>query len=132
MRLVPADLWAVMTICQEAAGEPYEGKVAIGEVIRTRMARRYGSDGTVEGTVLRAWAFSGWNTTDPNRIRCARIDDTADWVADSVRAWAESATSMLTRGAVLYFNPAGCQTPTWAQGKDPVVVIGNHHFYVDR
>ena len=59
-RLIPEDKLAILTIAQEALAEPFEGKLAVAEVIRNRMKQRYMSDGTVEGTVLRAWQFSGW------------------------------------------------------------------------
>lgn len=131
MRLVPADSWAVLTIWQEARGESHEGRVAVGEVIRNRMRLRYSSDGTVEGTVLRPYQFSGWNTKDPNRIACAALDTSDPTVADCARAWAESAVSTVTRGAVLYYNPdAVAETPAWARGERRLTVIGRHHFFM--
>src|SRR5574337_170238 len=78
MRLVSDDALAIVTIYQEAAGEPYAGKLAVAEVIRARMRRCYASDGTVAGTVLRAWQFSGWNT-DAGAVRIMSLQiDTND------------------------------------------------------
>lgn len=51
---------AATCIADEAANQPYEGKVAVGIVILNRMARKYESDGTVAGTVLKHFQFSGF------------------------------------------------------------------------
>lgn len=130
MRLVPARVWAVLTIWQEARGEDHVGRVAVAEVIRNRMAMKYASDGTVEGTVLRPYQFSGWNTKDPNRIAAAKVDSMDPIVIDCGKAWDESATSKLTKGAVLYLNPAVVNPlPAWAKQENRTAIIGSHHFY---
>jgi hypothetical protein len=49
-----------LCIWDEAANQPYEGKVAVALVIRNRMAAHYASDGTVSGTVLHQDQFSGF------------------------------------------------------------------------
>lgn len=86
MRLISEEALAVTTIHQEAAGESYLGKLAVAEVIRNRMNKRYASDGTVTDTVLRPKQFSGWNTSDAGRIRNARIDSDDPIVKDCIRA----------------------------------------------
>src|SRR5688572_10950774 len=82
---------AVATIIQEAAREPYKGKVAVGRVIRNRMREKYHSDGTVAGTVLRAYQFSGWNTKSTHRIWAAKMDTGNATVQECQKAWVESA-----------------------------------------
>lgn len=131
MLLVNDDTWAILTIWQEARGEAHEGRVAVGEVIRSRMKRHYSSDGTAAGTVLRANQFSGWNTQDPNRIKCALLDDSDPLVQDCIAAWKESATSNLTRGAVLYYARTMPKPPPWASSPlvKFIVDIGNHRFF---
>ena len=132
MRLISDDMLAIVTIWQEAEGEPYEGKVAVGEVIRARMRRRYASDGTVVDTCLRPAQFSGWNTGSPRRVVAMRLDDADPIVIDCRRAWLESETSNLTRGAVLYCNPnALAALPGWATVDRELAVVGRHHFYKD-
>ena len=133
MRLISPDALAAVTILQEAEGEPYEGKIAVGEVIRRRMALRYMSDGTVEGTVLRALQFSGWNATSSNRIRTAQADDSDFVVSKCVRAWADSATSNLAPEATDYYSPRAMmgKRPAWASKMILVAIIGNHRFYRD-
>jgi spore germination cell wall hydrolase CwlJ-like protein len=132
--LVPDDIWAILTIWQEARGEMHIGRVAVGEVIRNRMKRKYTSDGTASGTVLKKFQFSGWNTDDPNRVACAKVDTDDPVVKDCVRAWLESSTSNFTSGAVLYYAKTMPKAPDWSL--DPKVSflteIGNHRFYNAR
>lgn len=147
MRLISDDALAVITIYQEAAGEPWDGKVAVAEVIRNRMNDKYMSDGTVSGTVLRAYQFSGWNTdAGAVRLKSLRIDSDDPVVMDCRKAWtAAQQQSNLVKGAVLYLNPqtvmkrAG-RLPTWAASTNNpmtlnaarvVATIGRHVFLVD-
>lgn len=125
MRLISDDTLAVVTIWQEARGEPHEGKVAVGEVIRNRMKGDKRSAGAV---VLAPMQFSGWNAHDPNRLPSVQIDDQDPVVQDCQRAWAESEQSDLVGGATLYFNPALAQ-PSWASQVHFVVAVGGHRFY---
>lgn len=136
MRLVTDDALAIITIMQEAAGEPYIGKVAVAEVIRNRMKAKYSSDGTVAGTVLRPYQFSGWNTEDRGRIRNIRADDTDPIVQECQRAWQEAwHGSDTVKGAVLYYNPDPRlvrETPDWAKPHSATLVaqVGHHVFFV--
>jgi len=136
MRLISEEALAIVTIMQEAAGEPYPGKLAVAEVIRNRMHKKYASDGTVSGTVLRPLQFSGWNARDPGRIRSVRIDTEDPVVRDCQKAWAEAmAGSQTVNGAVLYYNPSIIpETPEWAlpDSAIPICVIGQHHFFVPK
>lgn len=138
MRLISEDVLAVVTIMQEAAGEPYEGKLAVAEVIRNRMQAKYASDGTVSGTVLRPKQFSGWNTNDPGRIRNIRSDTESQVVQECLRAWEEAkAGSNTVHGAVLYYNPDPRlvpETPDWAKPHTATQVakIGPHVFFVPK
>lgn len=138
MRLISDDALATITIWQESRSEPYEGKVGVGEVIRNRMKfGKYMSDGTVVGTVLKAKQFSGWNDTDPNRIKSVRIDDTDPIVTECLKAWRESETSNRVKGALYYMNVE--LVKSWNRGELPKwwftdacaegeVKIGDHTF----
>lgn len=136
MRLVSEEALAVITIMQEASGEPYLGKLAVAEVIRNRMLRKYASDGTVSGTVLRPLQFSGWNAKDPGRIRSIRADSDDSVVKDCVRAWNEArAGSNTVHQAVLYYNPSIItEPPDWAMPDSAVevAVVGQHHFFLPK
>lgn len=140
MRLITEEALAVVTIMQEAEGEPYLGKLAVAEVIRNRMQKLYASDGTVSGTVLRPLQFSGWNAKDPGRIRSVRADNDGAIVRDCIRAWNEArAGSNTVHGAVLYYSPSaleamGIDTPDWAlpDSADEVAIVGKHHFFIPK
>lgn len=132
MRLVSDDLLGIVTLFQEAEGESYPGKVAVAEVILRRTARRYMSDGTVAGTVLRPFQFSGWNTGSTNRIRSLKLNDDDPAVRECIRAWNHAkAGSNTTGNAVHYFNPELC-FPDWARGAEVVAEIGNHRFVIPK
>lgn len=119
-----------MIIWQEARGEPPEGRRAVAEVIRNRMKRKYQSDGTVAGTVLRPYQFSGMNTQDPNRRLAAVIDDDDAIVKDCLKAWHEAETTTYAKGSVLYYNPkAVTHDPPWLGACHRVAIVGAHHFY---
>lgn len=120
-----------MTIWQEARGESHEGRVAIGEVIRNRMKQRVHSDGTVAGTVLAPYQFSGYNTKDPNRIPSFLLDDDSPCCCDCRTAWDESETTNLTKGATFYYNPRVVGTPAWAVPAKHVATVGHHEFYAE-
>ena len=131
-RLVSDEAWAVMTLWQEARGEPREGQVAVAEVIRNRMQRKYQSDGTVVGTVLRPYQFSGWNTGDANRRISAVLEEDDPIVVQLLGCWREAigGASNYAKGAVLYLNPTilGSEPP-WLVESHRVAIIGRHHFY---
>lgn len=136
--LMPPNCLAVVTIIQEAALEPYQGKVAVGKTIRNRMRKRYASDGSVAGTVLRSYQFSGWNTTDPTRIRSCNTRLDSPVVRESFAAWL--ASEMKWDGmedVVLYhankkiMDKLGLPIPKWASKATKVATIGNHLFYKD-
>jgi len=136
MRLITEEALAIVTIMQEAAGEPYEGKLAVAEVIRNRMQQRYTSDGTVAGTVLRPYQFSGWNTADPGRVRNIRADTDQQVVQDCSRAWAEAlAGSNTVHNAVLYYNKRlVVDTPDWAlpDSATHLATVGQHDFFAPK
>lgn len=127
MHLFPPEHWAVATIWQEARGEPFEGKVAVGEVIRTRMRLKHFSDGTIESTCLRDRQFSGWNSNDPNRIPSVRLDDEDPVVKDCHKAWLASQLTSLTKGATHYVN-LDVVVPPWYNENSVTAKIGRHTF----
>ena len=147
---------AALCVWEEAQGEPYEGKVAVGRVIRNRMAAHYASDGTVSGTVLHKWAFSGfWAHMDHGAYRQFAFDQdqatagaetelaiakaSPTW-ADCQKAWIDSAPGSgfmggpqfrkLTPDTVLYVNPLVAH-PAWATADRFVCAVYRHSFYRD-
>lgn len=150
------DTLAAVCIWDEAAGEQYEGKVAVGRVIRNRMALHYESDGTVAGTVLAPGQFSGFwysmlagkYTRDAWTAEQAAAK-AATMLAEAQRqpiftqcqkAWADSKDGSgfvggpqfekLTPATVLYLNPSILtHLPPWANSAAEVAVIYHHTFY---
>lgn len=130
MNLISPDALAIITIWQEARGEPLDGKIAVGEVICNRMLKKYSSDGTVAGTVCRAFQFSGWLPRDPNLIPSLKLDTDDPIVDDCVRAWREASTggTEFAKGAVLYCNLAVVR-PTWIINCTLTAKVGAHSFF---
>lgn len=135
-RLIDPDKLGILTVAQEALVEPYEGKLAVAEVIHNRMRLKYASDGTVEGTVLRAFQFSGWLPGDPVLVKSMRWDDSMPAIQECIKAWYDAKQGSNTiKGAVLYFAPEKVkQTPKWAQPEHATEVarVGAHVFFVPK
>lgn len=131
VRLVSDDVWAALTIMQEAADQPYAGKLAVAEEIRNRTKFHIFSAGSVPSTVLWPYQYSGWNTKDPNRIRVSILDDTNPIVRDCIHAWAQAMQgSQTVPGVTHHYNPKIVTTPPdWVQEMDLVAEIGDHRFY---
>lgn len=131
-RLVSDRAWGVMTVWQEARGECYLGKVAVAEVIQRRAKNKFFSDGTIPGTVLRRFQFSGWNTQDPNRVPASLIDSNDPQVVECMKAWDEAAAgSNIVPECMHYYNGKALdREPLWAHNAKIVAEIGNHKFVI--
>lgn len=132
MEAINPDTLAAITIWQEARGESYEGKLAVAQVIRNRMKRKYTSDGTVAGTVLHPYQFSGWNTDGKSRVASVAVDTQSVEYKDSLTAWSQSSGILsVFFPAVLYHAKDMTDYPYWAtaEGVKKIAVIGNHIFY---
>lgn len=149
------DLFATC-LYAEARGEPHDGKVAVGRVIRNRQALHYQSDGTVPGTILHPCAFSwAWfSFVDGQYERVAHTIEDAQVLADHMltqaqksNVWAECVSAVtdsdwasgyvggpdfqkLTHDTLLYDNLA-LSSPVWAVSDKLVTVIGRHSFFRD-
>jgi len=133
VKLVSEDTWGIMNILAEARGEPHDGQVAVGNVVRERMRLRYASDGTVLGTVWRPSQFSWTLSNDKQRKRVMSADDDDPAVQNAEKAWFESGERMVVpRGTVLYH--ADYVSPNWAKAASVkfVLQVGRHLFYTDR
>lgn len=139
-RLISDEGLAVATIWQEARGEPFLGKLAVAQVIKNRTLRKYNSDGTVPGTVLAPYQFSGWNTKDPNRPVSGLLDIEDAVVRSCQEAWrlaSYPSQKFMSLGhkfpAVLFHARTMSEYPEWTKSERVVKVaeIGNHIFYDD-
>jgi hypothetical protein len=112
---------AVATLILEAVGEGYEAMVAVGEVIRNRAAesgKKYGE------VCLMPRQFSGWNDAARAREFLSRH---RAYYETAFRAWLDSSSSNLTRGATHYH--ADYVHPYWADSMHCSAKIGRHIFY---
>lgn len=137
-RLISDDILGAITVWTEAEGEPYQGKLAVSEVIRRRARTRYMSDGTIAGTVALRYQFSALNDDKGDNARliaALKIDGSDLAVNDCMRAWAATGAlgyQEVVPDAVVFFNPATATTPPrCAVGKNFVKSIGRHVFYRD-
>lgn len=135
-----------VTLYGEARGEPIEGQIAVGCVLRNRYhTGRWGS--SYAKVCLAPWQFSCWQpeggranydevlalarelataTVVPENAlfrQCAWIAHgiIGEWICDTVR----DATHYYAPDAMV---PAGA-VPKWAANKRPAVTIGRHLFF---
>jgi spore germination cell wall hydrolase CwlJ-like protein len=133
VRVVSDDVYGALNIFAEARGEPFEGQVAVGNVVRERMRLKYASDGTVVGTVWKSNQFSWTLSSDPQRIRVMRVDDEDPAWVEAMTAWkASETTKVVPSGTVLYH--AEHVNPWWAESSAVRFVkrIGRHLFYTEE
>ncbi len=103
-------------IISEAAGEPYEGKVGVAEVLRNR-------EWSVRG-------FSGIQRKDLDQFLLAQ----PDWTRQQARRALQKARegSNLTRNATHFENVEQFGLPRWAKEMEVTVKIGSHTFFRKR
>lgn len=137
MRVLSDNNLAAMNAWIEARGEPFEGQVAVCEVVRNRMKQakwdaNHDKHVDLVEVVLAPFQFSGWNTKDPNRLKALAMDDQDAGYQRALKAWDLSASTNLAKGATMYFNPKiVTPPPTWAVPEKRVATIGNHEFYTE-
>jgi len=136
-----------LTIWGEARGEPIEGMIGVGHVIRNRLARykRYhATEQSYRGIVLAPSQFSCWNPgTDPNHVkvlelarRVAALEDLTDpaWVECAWVAIGIVEDRLRDRyGATHYLTQARYRDdpPIWAPRLRWVADLGSHVFLVE-
>lgn len=130
-----------LTLYGEARGEPIEGIIGVGNVIRNRSTdskRRWGT--SYRDVCLQPAQFSCWNpvTADANHdvvmraaVKLIRKEATPEleevaWVALGI---ARKALRDNTRGANHYHVSSMTPRPSWAMKWVPVVQIKNHLYY---
>ena len=129
MRLFQPDHLGVAVVYGESRGEPFEGKVAVGEVVRNRTKAKYFSNGDIASTVFWPKQFSSMNDDNHWRWMLFVLDDNDPVVRECFKAWTMSAKSTLAAHALLFCNLSLCH-PNWAKDEDRVAVFGHHTFYL--
>ncbi|MAP24331.1 MAG: hypothetical protein CMM87_02210 [Rickettsiales bacterium] len=117
------------TIWGEARNQSFQGKVAIAEVILTRM-RTLGC--SAEKVVKAKKQFSCWNPHDPNRRKMLHLKKDSAGYQDAMKALEEAlaGSNSKARGASHYHTHN--VKPKWANGQKAVASIGHHKFYCIR
>jgi len=152
---LPNDLVAALTDPQiltitlfgETRGEPIEGQIAVGCVIRNRVhSGRWG--GSYAKVCLAPWQFSSW-LPQGGRANYELVMETARQMATSTQlpddpllrqcAWVSQGIIGAwiidtVKDATHYYAPAAMApkgaVPKWAVGRTPVVSKGQHLFFV--
>ena len=101
----------------EACGQPYEGKLAVANVVLNRV-RSSNYPNSISGVIYQSGAFDAVSDGQINLTP----DSTARKAAqDALNGWDPS------YGAIYYFNP-NTATSAWIWSRPVTVVIGNHRF----
>ena len=125
------------TIYGEARGEykrlngGLPSLIAVANVIMNRLNSKNDYGQSIAVVCLKAWQFSCWNHSDPNRVLLHQenlenepIFQLCQNVAQHVVLgdWPD-----VTKGSDHYHTTA--VKPTWSLGKKPMIQIGNHLFF---
>jgi len=118
-------IMGALCIWREARGEPREGKVAVWNVIKNRVAsKRWGP--TITRVVTARWQFSAFNDGDPNTTKFPAVEDVA-W-QECLEVVIGNGAPDITQGAMFYFNPK-IVMPPWSRTMIKTGSFGNHDFY---
>ncbi len=136
----------LMTLWGEGRSQPVEGRIAIGCVIRNRVAIQKTGQDSYAAVCLAPYQFSCWNKEGGHvnyesvmgmSRRLANGDEIHDpivrecgWIAHGIIGqWLRDNVN----GSTHYFSPSAMKppgrVPGWAQGKTPTAVVGDHWFY---
>ena len=139
---LPDEAILALTLYGETRGEPIEGQIAVGCVIRNRAtdaAKRWGT--TVRDVCLQPMQFSCWQEKG-GAANYATLVEAAQKLAQkqavsSVMEQCSWVSLGLSRGAILdtvkganhYHTVSMVPRPKWAQTQTPVQQRGAHLFY---
>jgi spore germination cell wall hydrolase CwlJ-like protein len=119
------------TIYGEARGESLTGKIAVGWVVRNRLAAaRFGA--SIERVCRAPFQFSCWNSGDPNLAQLESVTSADPVFRDCIcAAYAVLMNEVPdpTAGATHYHTPR--VSPAWSRGHEACARVGAHEFYND-
>jgi spore germination cell wall hydrolase CwlJ-like protein len=121
---------ATMTVYMEASGESPLGMLAVAYVLVNRKNRT--DTDTLATVCLKPFQFSCWNTSDPNRIRMAQLNDLDATLGDAeyaVTTAINGSATDPTDGAVNYYSTSMRTPPDWSKRMTFTAQIGKHRFY---
>ena len=120
------------TIYGEARGCGFDGKTAVGWVVRNRASKGGWFGASIADVCVKPKQFSCWNDNDPNRAKLLAATITDKAFLECLSAAAAVLGSIVpdpTFGATHYHTLS--VDPKWDDGKKPTVTIGQHVFYKD-
>ncbi len=127
LEVVAATIWG------EARNQGDEGLRAVACVIANRARTHYRRCAGPREVCVDRWQFSCWNDGDPNRAKLLTVARQPDAVFKQALAIAADVLANrladITRNARHYH--ASRVKPSWARGKSPCAVVGDHLFYND-
>ena len=133
LRNMPNMTLLQMLIFGEARGEPIDGMVAVAWVARNRVENPSWWGDTWKNVILKPKQFSCFNENDPNFSRlfdmyAVRFSDPmarlCRWIAGGViYNWIPN-----NIGEANHYCHVDI-LPGWAEGQEPVKIIGHHKFY---
>jgi spore germination cell wall hydrolase CwlJ-like protein len=123
------------TLWGEGRSEGQRGMEAIASVVLNRVAVAqerggywWGND--IVSVCQKPYQFSCWNRSDPNYKKLLAVTDKDIYFATAIRIARRAVAGTLpdcAYGATHYHTNS--VAPFWAEGADPVVIIGTHIFY---
>jgi len=120
------------TIWGEARGEPYNGQVAVGDVImnRTRHPKRWAN--TVRGVCRQKWQFATWLDHDAvhaaNKRKMLDVTLEDESLRRAVRACLDAYDDDITEGSDHYYADT-IEPPPWTKNMTFTRKIGHHLFF---
>lgn len=145
MDVVERDRFIVgVTVFCEASNQGRAGIRATGHsIVNRHRAGKWFSGATLAACCLQPYAYTSWNSNDPNRVRGLSInpqDPVMVMCLEETRAAMDGETEDTTLGATHYYR-AGTVEPDWVSGVDKktgvrvappaefTVQINDHRFY---
>jgi N-acetylmuramoyl-L-alanine amidase len=120
------------TVWGEARGEQFLGQRCIANVVINRWQAdegQFSKDDTIATACLRHAQFSCWNADDPNFEKLLAIGPEARSFRMAMRAALEAFDEPDPTEGAKHYHTAGV-SPAWSKGREPVVIIGSHYFFV--
>lgn len=122
----------VLTIWMEARGEGPDGMQAVAwSLINRHAAGKWYSGKTLADTCIVPFAFSCWNTGDPNRRAAMQLSGNEQILSDIAGYLQNAITGSVddpTNGATHYIDNS-IMPPAWAQEATQCAQIGRLIFY---
>lgn len=121
-----------LTLYGESAGQPYEFRKGVANVILNRAEQKGRS---IEDVVLQPWQFSCYNKNDPNRVKIRNISkENFKKYFNEAKAFMENREDNTGRATHYYNARQERNDLIWSRGKTPAAVIPcnngtNGYFY---